>query len=1063
MSKLIIFPTRGRLLDARNTLLSTDEDGAFFTGNLTTVGAFEKELLSDVPHRRKSATNLERSLLLIKVLFETRIDLFSRIKRFKGFAGAMQKFFNELSAGLVSPADLMKIKGYAPGKEEAISDLYSRYSLELEKTGLNDAGIDRQALLEKLETAFTSPLLKFDEIELVDVYMFTPFRFELFRKISRRIPVTIVAPLPDNRRKAFGFIDTNLSKFENLGEDHGNLSIYWKEKKNSHLSYIADNLFEAGRKPFLSPTDKDTLERSVKIVSCASRYREVEEIGTEIAGIKRKKRTDWTAFSIVLRDIRLYGSIIEDVFRRYSIPFSLKKGVSLSSTPAARALLALFETIDTGFSNENVSRLLTSPYFDRFARLRHDSIKKILLDSGMIDGSLLQWERSLSTAGKSMITGEVVELLHRLQSLSEQVTPGGFFVSLKNLLGYLRYGENLSDDFSHLLRDYHSCAQILEAVNETCSTVKKIGMERIPVGYEKLRDTIEGHIEGLTVNETGALDENCVQVQNAHDVIGASSPYVFVCGLHEKEFPVHADLRSILSESERKAFNKAHRSAFFRDRPHLASGRRVFERTSDKFQEESLLFYQAITSATEKIFLTCSVRELDGSSLQRSQFIDDLLSIGEPHLTITTAPALAIERDENLLIDPEERLTKLTRDFFNRSGSTEKRVTALSKDPLLWSRFKRLRALVGIERKRDHFFFEKDPDEKIELANELTGFIPDAKERLKSVIVADGYGRYSPTSLENYGQCPYRYFARKLLDLGKVKEPAPELDVMGKGSLAHDILEQFYLDIIKVGGIHGTSVKKQKEILDSSCEKMFAKHEREGKTGDPALFKVEKTRTSTMLARFIKWDFETLDKEGYEPMAVEVSFEVYAGRFKKNANQNHPPLRVDIGGGETRYIIGKPDRIDVNKDQNAIRVVDYKTSANGSKYSKLTKQDEMGISSFQLASYMMMARNWAKNENFIDHVGSLSGGYYLLKATDPKKFSTLTGSSKNPFNSDPFLNETPAPQADNFIDRLGKAIRKIEGGEFHIMPKSCEFCEFIGLCRYAPAPGTSPEKSDEDE
>ena len=51
---------------------------------------------------------------------------------------------------------------------------------------------------------------------------------------------------------------------------------------------------------------------------------------------------------------------------------------------------------------------------------------------------------------------------------------------------------------------------------------------------------------------------------------------------------------------------------------------------------------------------------------------------------------------------------------------------------------------------------------------------------------------YSVSQLETYGECPFRYFSDRVLNLNPTEEEETGLTSMEKGSLAHEILFEFY-------------------------------------------------------------------------------------------------------------------------------------------------------------------------------------------------------------------------------------------------------------------------------
>ena len=57
---------------------------------------------------------------------------------------------------------------------------------------------------------------------------------------------------------------------------------------------------------------------------------------------------------------------------------------------------------------------------------------------------------------------------------------------------------------------------------------------------------------------------------------------------------------------------------------------------------------------------------------------------------------------------------------------------------------------------------------------------------------------FSPTALERYALCPFQFFACNILGLGRIERPEEitSLKTSVKGRLAHDILRDFYQELI---------------------------------------------------------------------------------------------------------------------------------------------------------------------------------------------------------------------------------------------------------------------------
>ncbi len=1085
---LTIFPTRQRLLEAINRLFGTSDNCGVVIHGMMTFGQFESRLQSEILGQRKAIPPLGKSLLAAKVINRHykngRRGAFSEALKFRGFGTALVSFFDELSAGLIGPEELKKIRGYAQAKEVEILTLYEAYHQELEKHGYLDEGAVRKTLVEALENPATfnnSPTLaRFDTIRLVDIYQFTPYRFELFRRIAKVKPVVIVAPTPDERRRAFGYLVTNLEKFESLADQAGKLEIEFQEPDEGPIAAISSRLFDLST---IAPKPFPELENKIEVLKCASRYREIEEVGSSIATLRDEMGLEWKEFCLIFRDINPYGPIIEDVFHRYSIPFHFKKGIKLSHNPFIKSILALFETIDSGFSRDNVIRILSSPYFSRFKGINIDDAQRLFLDAGVIDGPISYWRRKISkktaTLKKSeqrkmrKIIKETLSLIELLEKLGGQLRPNGFLDALRKVIRYLRpdpepYGEGARVETIRY-RDHHAYFQFKEIMSDLGSSIETLKMASSPLGFEKVKNLLLSYIDLQEAPEPHVADRNIVSVLNAHDAIGLSFPVVYICGMHEKEFPRYLETSSFLHETEKKKFNAIHAKEVLGKNPLLVKGRTVFDTAQDKWREESLLFYQAVRSAKQRLTLTFSAQELDGRRLARSQFIDDTLEAIAPGMSssemeerIKETAYLAMQKEPDSLTDPEERITRLIKDIFRPAeecddGDLEERISKNVRGSAQKRRFCRLVDLTAIERTRDEYFFENDFTVRANLINRHNGLLSYETKKLNNVLVDTGYGRYAPTDLEKYGQCPFRYFAGKLLGLEALEEPLMELDARRRGTLLHKALELFYEKLIKADKVKLQGTSEEEKTLENAAVEAFAECERQGGQGDPLLWKIEKEKILSELSLWLRLETADQSRNGFIPIAVEPKFDI-----KKKDKKAFPPLIIDIKGDGKRYLIGRIDRIDINRETKSVRVVDYKSGKSPGKYKKMIKRQSMGDFSFQPPIYTILAKDYVKREKLLDEVTHAYGGYRLIRANRQSEAYIITDSGKDaqqPVDDGVFLD--PASDAEtSFVNIAAGVINKIESGVFPVAPKDCDYCDFAGLCRYIPA--ISEEKKDNE-
>lgn len=1063
------------MAEAVDRLVEGDRDVAALIPQMMTIGAFETRLQAELLGPVPIIGEFARSLLLYRVLERKyggrAAGALGGSMDFPGFLDATLQFFDELGAGLVEPETLDRIRGYAPGKERELAAVYRDFKEELVRRGYADSGIVRRRMIDAVSSgaADNCPMLaRFGSIRLEDIYQFTPYRFELIRGLARRIPVTIAAPLPDERRKAFGFVVANLGKFEALGDEAGLLDIKFSEPENSPLAPLREKIFNLEKSGEPSPPE----DVPVRILSCPSRYREVEEVCADIVNRRAAEGRQWRDFMVVFRDIRPYGAILEDVFGRYGAPFFFKRGMPLSQNPLIRSATSVFTAIDSGYARDDVARIVTSSYFGRFAGVHAALAQTVYLEAGVIDGSPAEWRRRLkkaAAAGKgdekrqrARIAKATCGLLDRLERLRAQNRPPQFLDHFARLLSWLEispetdYAGPRADIIR--FRDNNAHSQLIETIGEARDAVGRMKMGASALGYGRIRDLLTRNIERRSVPEPGTVDRNRVQALNVYDAVGVRARHVYVCGLHEGEFPLRDSTRPIMSEDERMEFNRKH-AEVTGDGSGAARGRRVFEKAADRWQEESLLFYQTLLSARESVTFTYSLQDLDGSPLMTSIFINDLLDALKPGAdqaqrmeAIEQVSSLAIEKNADLLIDPEERRMKLLRDIF-RGGAGEtgisERAARMARGAPAWKRFRNLLSLAVMERRRDRYFAESDPEAKKDFITRSNGGLFTEAGALADILVNKRKGRYSPTALESYGQCPFRYFAGRLLGLEAPVEPALEMDAREAGTMAHEIAERFYRTMARERRLPLSGSDADLATLETETRRVFDKFRKEGRAGEPSLWEGESEKRGWMLRRWLAGETGDQGRTGFAPVAMEEEFDVKPHARSKKARA---PYRLATEDGKGRLLIGTIDRVDVNRNENSVRVVDYKLSSNDAKYKKMIKDEALGVTSFQVGVYSLLAAMFAERTGAVETVEKVEAGYRLFPAGDGKGAYITMSKDRAPGAGEWINVETADGRGVTFEELARQTIGRIESGQFPVAPQTCEFCDFPALCRYTAPP-----------
>jgi RecB family exonuclease len=286
----------------------------------------------------------------------------------------------------------------------------------------------------------------------------------------------------------------------------------------------------------------------------------------------------------------------------------------------------------------------------------------------------------------------------------------------------------------------------------------------------------------------------------------------------------------------------------------------------------------------------------------------------------------------------------------------------------------------------------------------------------------------SPTRLEHWAACPFRYFLGRVLGLDEIERPEEILEISARdrGSLVHEVLEQFLgeeiarprAERIRPGEQWSDDARARlHELADAVCDR----YERRGLTGRDLLWRIRKEQVHVDLDGFLAMDEAWRADLGMVPEAVEMAFGV----------EGAEPLQVELPGGRSLAFRGVADRVDLDAHGAPI-VVDYKTgSARG--FEKLSRDPVARGRKLQLSLYAEAASR---------RFGVPAAAAYYWFPT------RRGGNDARGYAFD------PASRA-RFLAVLEEIVEGIESGVFPAEPEAeaypsgfenCRYCEFDRLC-----------------
>jgi hypothetical protein len=187
-----------------------------------------------------------------------------------------------------------------------------------------------------------------------------------------------------------------------------------------------------------------------------------------------------------------------------------------------------------------------------------------------------------------------------------------------------------------------------------------------------------------------------------------------------------------------------------------------------------------------------------------------------------------------------------------------------------------------------------------------------------------GLRGFSPTALQNYAKCPYRFFLHAIHGLAprEVPEAIDELDPLQRGSLIHDVQFLTFARLRKDGllPVRPGNLDKARLRLDDVLAEVAARYRDDLA---PAVDRVWEDGIAAIRADLREWLRKASeDDSGYVPWRFELSFGLEHRSKRRQADPHSVPGAVDLDCGIR--LRGSIDLIE-RQPSGLARVTDHKT------------------------------------------------------------------------------------------------------------------------------------------
>jgi RecB family exonuclease len=183
----------------------------------------------------------------------------------------------------------------------------------------------------------------------------------------------------------------------------------------------------------------------------------------------------------------------------------------------------------------------------------------------------------------------------------------------------------------------------------------------------------------------------------------------------------------------------------------------------------------------------------------------------------------------------------------------------------------------------------------------------------------------SPTALEQFAACPFRYFLGHVLKVGEIERPEEVVTIAPAtiGNIVHEVLENFFTQSASRPDPFADWSSEERAKLRELAFQSFEKMERQGLTGKDLTWRAEQARILRDLELLLDRELRERRRDGFQFQQAEAAFGMDPRRA---GGASMPAPTLNLPNGERISFRGKVDRVDRGPGGELL-VTDYKTGS----------------------------------------------------------------------------------------------------------------------------------------
>jgi len=1081
----------GRLRDR----LMAHGQTAYFNPELYTFSGFAESILLTASELLRPISQLQKHRLLKRVIQQflqrKEIDYFAPVAKTSGFLLLVSELVSELKRRDIWAETFVRQAGSRRDRE--LAGIYREYQRQLAVGDLYDAEGRFWAARAELKNP-TSQSGQRWKLVVVDGFSdFTAAQFEILQLLATRADQMLLSlsldpacleSAPSSRKTLFAKPLRTLRTLQRGAAKVVVETVPWEPTHDAGgttgLSTVAERLFD-DRPDYFAPLlpsqcagtahrDEQVPAESpsdIEIIAAPSNQGEIEEIARRIKRLLVAGEVRPGEVLVVFRSLEHSAARVQAVFDDFGIPYACQWQARCSSGPLVRLVMALLRLHAQDWPYRSLLEVVGNNAVrvfdaDSVTDLR-TAIEQVIRDAQLPAGrdALLEQASRRAAANDQVSAGsdlaesdpasETLQwLATQLDALPVEAPIDRWIGALEELLQSLQVlpKPGLVDCWEggvDLLREWQLLADGLH-----CSSLvdRWTQMEQHQLKIAEIEELISEVAHAQRLPSQGDRVGR-VQILSIETARSATARQVFLAGLDEKSFPKSSSENRIYSQQDFSRLEQDSAGGTCRDSGPPDLQETDLSESDAHASDEILLFYELVTRATEKLTLSYSALDEKGLTLPPSRYLTELQRcFGETPLAWTKMPLTEVVPPRAVPLGQSETRRIAVAEALQGDQTT---LAQLSSDTRYAATGQAI--LSGIQSissrgVRDQFGRHEGMLHSQAAQNVLS-------QRY------DAAHLWSPSQLESYAACPFRFYAQQVLGLEPLPELALRSDPRRRGTLLHQALAMLHEKLHDASQaaeqISDDQLPENEALLIERFRQALNQCVDNRPLGgiDRPLREIERREIEAWAPQYAqqhsayqaRWSDLT---EPFQPSYFEVRFGPGSRASQTDADlklSTDEPYRFQLGN-EQILITGQIDRIDAGRVGNklVLNIIDYKSG----KGVRFTGEQMLAGTQLQLPLYALAAEEHLLSDLDAE---TLAAGYWNVK---DKGFGSGKGKGTLEMREIDAGRLHPSAEWEELrgqlVERIEQLIFGIRQGQFPVFNRDLHctrWCPYRTTCRVA--------------